>query len=230
MGVYAIADLHLSLGTDKPMDVFGGRWRNYVEKIKNGWTETVTDEDTVIIPGDFSWAVTQEELKPDLDFLEALPGKKVLMKGNHDYWWSTMKKLNEMLTLGGYKTISLLFNNAVRANDIAVCGSRGWDIFAATGHDDKMIRRENGRLTASCEQAQKLGGELVAFMHYPPVSPASTRDEFIEVLVKYGIKRCYYGHIHHSGAGRVFEGEKFGITFKLISADQLDFIPERIDI
>ena len=230
MGVYAIADLHLSLGSDKPMDVFGGRWRNYVEKIKTGWMQTVSENDTVIIPGDVSWAVTQEELKPDFDFLESLPGKKLIMKGNHDYWWSTIKKLNEFITACGYKTISFIFNSAVLAEGIAVCGSRGWDIFAATGHDDKIIRRENGRLTVSCEHAIALGGEPVAFMHYPPVSPASVRDEFIEVLQKYGIKRCYYGHIHHSGAGRVFEGEKFGITFKLISADQLDFIPERIDI
>lgn len=230
MGLYAISDLHLSLGTNKPMDVFGGRWVNYVEKIKNNWCATVTDDDTVIIPGDLSWAMNFEELEPDFDFIESLPGKKVLMKGNHDYWWSTLKKLNEFIKEKEYKTIKFLFNSAYFTDGISVCGSRGWDIFGTTGHDDKIVRRENGRLTVSCLEGQKLGGELIAFMHYPPVSPTSTKDEFIEVLQNFGVKRCYYGHIHHSGAGRVFEGEKFGITFKLISADQLDFIPERIDI
>jgi len=229
MALFAISDLHLSLGTDKPMDYFGGRWVNYVEKLKNAWCDTVTDEDTVIIPGDLSWAMNFEQLKPDFDFIESLPGKKVLMKGNHDYWWSTITKLNNFIEENGYKTISFLFNSALLSNGVSVCGSRGWDIFAAAEHDEKMVNRENLRLTASCKIGKELGGELVAFMHYPPVSPSSGKDEFISVLQSFGITRCYYGHIHHSGAGRVFEGEKFGISFKLISADTLNFTPIRID-
>ncbi len=230
MALFAIADLHLSLGTNKPMDIFGERWRNYVEKIEQGWRANVSETDTVIIAGDFSWAMNFEELIPDFDFLESLPGKKLLMKGNHDYWWSTVTKLNALKAQKGYDSIDFMFNTAHLCSGIAACGSRGWDIFASTGHDDKIVRRENGRLKTSCELASKLEGEPVVFMHYPPVSPASCKDEFIEVMQQYNVKRCYYGHIHYSGAGRVFQGEKFGINFKLISADMLNFVPEKISI
>ena len=145
MSLFAIADLHLSLGSDKPMDVFGGKWKNYVEKIKDGWYEAVSPEDTVVLIGDISWAQTFEQLLPDFALLESLPGRKIIIKGNHDYWWGTLTKLEAFLAQNHLETISFLFNNAYRVGDISVCGTRGWDIFSATGHDEKIRRREAGQ-------------------------------------------------------------------------------------
>lgn len=229
MSLFAIADLHLSLGVNKPMDIFGTRWENAVEKLEKNWRAAVTDADTVVIAGDFSWGMTADEALPDLKFLDGLPGKKLLMKGNHDYWWSTLKKLNALLEENDLKTIGFLFNNAYPVGDQTVCGSRGWNIFGASDQDNKLLRREVLRLEASCKEALALGGEPVVFMHYPPLSPVSDCTLFSDVLSRYGIKRCFYGHLHYGGKGRAFEGEKDGVTYKLISADVINFDPVRID-
>lgn len=229
MSLFAIADLHLSLGSDKPMDVFGGKWKNYVEKIKDGWYEAVSPEDTVVLIGDISWAQTFEQLLPDFALLESLPGRKIIIKGNHDYWWGTLTKLEAFLAQNHLETISFLFNNAYRVGDISVCGTRGWDIFSATGHDEKIRHREAGRLRASLDHAAVLGGEPVVFIHYPPVSERSRGDEMLDIIREYGVRRCYYGHIHSGGLGRAFLGEKYGVTYRIASADVVDFKPVRID-
>ena len=229
MALYTIGDTHLSLGSDKPMDVFGGKWKNYVEKIKDGWHGTVGPEDTVVLLGDISWALTFEQLLPDFALLESLPGRKIIIKGNHDYWWNTLTKLEAFMAQQGMRTISFLFNNAFRVGDISVSGTRGWDIFSATGHDDKIRRREAGRLRASLDHAVRLGGEPVAFLHYPPVSERSGRDELLDTIRDYGVRRCYYGHIHSGGLGRAFQGERDGVAYRLVSADVVDFKPVRID-
>lgn len=229
MALFAIADLHLSLGVDKPMDVFGARWENAVEKLEKNWRAAVTDDDTVVIAGDFSWGMTAAEALPDLKFLDSLPGKKLLMKGNHDYWWSTLTKLKALLEENELKTIDFLFNNAYPIGDKTVCGSRGWNIFGASDQDNKLLRREVMRLDASCKEALKLGGEPIVFMHYPPLSPVSDCTLFSDVLSRHGIKRCFYGHLHYGGKGRAFEGEKDGVTYQLISADVINFDPVRID-
>ncbi len=229
MSLFAIADLHLSLGVDKPMDVFGARWENAVEKLEKNWRAAITDEDTVVIAGDFSWGMTAEEALPDLKFLDGLPGKKLLMKGNHDYWWSTLKKLHALLEENELHSIGFLFNNAYPVGNLTVCGSRGWNIFGASAQDNKLLRREVLRLEASCKEAIALGGEPIVFMHYPPLSPVSDCTLFSDVLSKYGIKKCYYGHLHYGGKGRAFEGKKDGVTYQLISADVINFDPVRVD-
>ena len=148
MALYAIADLHLSLGTDKPMDVFRG-WENYVERLEKNWRALVTEEDTVVIAGDISWGMRLEETVQDFTFLESLPGKKLLLKGNHDYWWSTRSKIEAFFAAQGFCSMELVFNSAVRVGDITVCGTRGWLYNAETPEDRKIVARENGRLTLS---------------------------------------------------------------------------------
>lgn len=229
MPLFAMADLHLSLGSDKPMDVFGGKWKNYVNKIEDGWRSTVSEQDTVVLAGDISWAMNFEQLLPDFLFLESLPGKKILIKGNHDYWWNTVTKLQAFLEANSLTTFSFLFNNAFRVGDISVCGTRGWDIFSAAEHDDLIRRREAGRLRASLEYAAQFGGEPVVFIHYPPVNDRSRGDELLDTIHDFGVRRCYYGHIHSGGLGRAFRGEKFGVDYRLISADVVDFKPVRVD-
>ncbi|MFR4572178.1 MAG: metallophosphoesterase, partial [Hominenteromicrobium sp.] len=157
MALYAIADLHLSLGTDKPMDVFRG-WENYVERLEKNWRALVTEEDTVVIAGDISWGMRLEETGKDFAFIESLPGKKLLLKGNHDYWWSTRNKIETFFAQKGFKTMQLVFNSAERVGDITVCGTRGWLYNAETAEDKKIVARENGRLIASLNAAKALGG------------------------------------------------------------------------
>ena len=229
MSLFAIADLHLSLGVDKPMDIFGARWENAVEKLENNWRAKITDADTVVIAGDVSWGMTAQEALPDLQFLNRLPGKKLLMKGNHDYWWSTLKKLHALLEEHDLSTIDFLFNNAYPVGEKTVCGSRGWNIFGDSAQDNKLLRREVMRLEVSCKEALQTGGEPVVFMHYPPLSPMSSCTLFSDVLSKYGIKKCYYGHLHAGGKGRAFEGVKDGVTYQLISADVIQFNPVLVD-
>ena len=157
MALYTIADLHLSLGADKPMDVFRG-WENYVERLEKNWRALVTEEDTVVIAGDISWAMKLEDTERDFAFIHSLPGKKLLMKGNHDYWWSTRNKIDAFFKDKGFDSMEIVFNSAVRVGDITVCGTRGWLYNAETPEDRKIVARENGRLVASLKAAQALGG------------------------------------------------------------------------
>lgn len=224
MALYTIGDLHLPLGIDKPMNVFGSRWDNYVERIERNWSAAVRDEDTVVIPGDFSWATYIEQAERDFDFLEALPGKKILLKGNHDYWWTTMSKLNEFTAQHGYSSISFLHNNSYTVGDISVCGTRGWLYPAWRGFsadDEKYFNREVGRLELSLGMAQT--ENRVVFTHYPPMSRAGEGNAFCEVMKKYGVKQCYYGHLHAASHANRIPDVVDGIEYRLVSSDYLEF-------
>ncbi len=233
MALYVIADTHLSCGTEKPMDIFGVRWHNWTEKLTKNWTETVKEEDTVVIAGDISWAMNLQDAKEDFKLLNSLPGEKIIGKGNHDFWWNTLNKNEEFFKAEGITTVKHLYNNAYCVDDIAICGCRGWysdEKTAPRNADyDKIVMREVGRLKRSLEAADAFGKEKrkVVFFHFPPVFGDFVCREIVDTLHQYGVKECYYGHIH----GRydllpVTELEE--ISFTLVSADFLDFKPLKI--
>lgn len=226
MAVYAIGDTHLSLGSDKPMDVFGGGWTGYVEKLKEGFS-AISPEDTVVLCGDLSWGMSLEEAKQDFAFLNDLPGKKLLLKGNHDYWWNTASKMNKFFQENQFYTLSILHNNCGFYGDVALCGTRGWFYEEERGeHSAKVFNRELMRLEASLKAAEEK--EKICFLHYPPVYQGYCCKEIIELLQKYGVKRCYYGHLHGGSHRFAVCGERDGIHFELIAADYLRFKPEKI--
>lgn len=228
MALFVIADLHLSFGTDKPMDVFPG-WENYTQKLEENWNRLVGDEDTVVIAGDISWAMKLEETKEDFTFIHRLPGKKLLLKGNHDYWWSTKTKIEQYLSANGFDDLSVVFNCAHEADGKIIFGTRGWLYNAATDEDIKIVNREVGRLRLSLEDAKKYPGEKVAFLHYPPVYDNMECTEILQVLLENDIKDCYFGHIHGKQAGRKAPtGEYKGIRMHLISCDYVGFAPVRV--
>lgn len=225
MSLFAIADLHLSLGTDKPMDIFKG-WNNYVDRLTDNWKKIITDDDTVVVAGDISWAMKLSETYSDFDYINKLPGKKIFLKGNHDYWWETCNKMNKFLEENQFESINILFNNSFICDEFAVCGTRGWIIDAENDEDIKILSREVGRLKASLDSAVNSGKEPVVFLHYPPIYGDAVCEEIIEVLKQYNVKKCYYGHIHGSSMIRgSFNGEYEGINFRLISCDALAFVP-----
>ena len=228
MSLFAIADLHLSFGTDKPMDVFKG-WDNYVERLEENWRRLIGPEDTVVIPGDISWAMSLEEAKEDFAFLHALPGKKLVGKGNHDYWWCTKRKMDTFLADCGFDSIEILFNNAFAVDSIAVCGTRGWFFDAAKTEDRKILLREAGRLRLSIEEAKKTGLTPVVFLHYPPLYGDEVCEEIMEVLREHEIRRVYYGHIHGPGYRRAVTVLYGGMDFRLISCDYLGFRPVLVE-
>lgn len=223
--LYTIGDLHLSLGTDKPMDIFAG-WSNHIERLKENWNSRITDNDTVVLIGDHSWALKLKDSKNDLEFIhKELNGKKILVKGNHDLWWQTMNKNKEFLEENGFTSISFLFNSAFRVGDITICGTRGWISENGEPADQKVLNREAGRLEASLSAGAKLGGELTAFIHYPPVYRVEENRPIIEIMQKYGVKRCYYAHLHGPSIRGAVNGVRDGITYRLVSADSLGFDP-----
>ncbi|MFA6948079.1 MAG: metallophosphoesterase [Eubacteriales bacterium] len=235
MSLFVIADTHLSLSVKKPMDIFGDRWNGYTEKLISRWRTTVRDGDTVVLPGDISWAMELEEARDDLMLLDSLPGRKIIGRGNHDYWWSSAKKLAEFTAENNITTLDFLYNNAFIAENTVICGTRGWytdEKIASRGADyRKLIAREAARLTLSLEQGVKLdagaGRERAAFLHFPPAFGDYICPELIEVLHKYGVASCFYGHIHGQyDIGQVREID--GIEFVLCAADYLDFYPMRI--
>ncbi len=234
MSIFSIADLHLSLAADKPMDVFGSRWKSYTEKIETRWRAVVNEDDTVIVPGDISWAMTLEEARTDLAFIESLPGRKLIGKGNHDYWWATMSKMRQFTEACGFKTIDFLYNNAFECEDYIVCGTRGWYVEerlqnASENADyQKIVAREATRLDLSLTEAAALRGQsdktVLCYLHFPPVFRNFVCRELVDTMHKHGVKHCYFGHIHgvyNVPRSTVFEG----INMTLISADFLDFIP-----
>ena len=238
MSLFTISDLHLSTlaATNKSMEVFGRRWQDYIKRIEASWRRLITDSDTVVIPGDISWALSLSEAVSDLKFLDSLPGKKILGKGNHDCWWSTMRKHDELFLKEEIKTISFLFNNAHETEDFIIAGTRGWynDEDATNAPDNadflKLTNREAGRLTASLNEAKRLKEaspekEILVFMHFPPFWNGKASESRIEILHKFDIKRVYYGHIH----GNYTVPESFtydGIEMNIVSADYLEFIPK----
>lgn len=224
MSLFAIADLHLSLGADKPMDIFPG-WAGYVEKLEKNWRENVRPEDTVVIAGDISWGLEIGETKEDFAFLDSLPGTKLLLKGNHDLWFSTKTKVERFFGENGFSTLKILFNNAYEYGDYAICGTRGW---MNDQTDKKVLLRECGRLRLSLEAGKKLGKKPLVFLHYPPVYGGGECYEILDVLLEYGIERVYYGHIHGYSAGYAINGIRNGIDFRLISCDYIQFNPIKI--
>ena len=224
MSLFAIADLHLSLGADKPMDIFPG-WAGYVEKLEKNWRENVRPEDTVVIAGDISWGLEIGETKEDFAFLDSLPGTKLLLKGNHDLWFSTKTNVERFFEENGFSTLKILFNNAYEYGDYAICGTRGW---MNDQTDKKVLLRECGRLRLSLEAGKKLGKKPLVFLHYPPVYGGGECYEILDVLLEYGIERVYYGHIHGYSAGYAINGIRNGIDFRLISCDYIQFNPIKI--
>lgn len=225
MAIYAIADLHLAFGNKKPMDIFKG-WQDYTARIESNWRAIVQPDDTVVLPGDISWAMKLEDCKEDFAFINALPGQKIILKGNHDYWWTTMKKMEAFLADNNFSTIHLLQNNCYIANEVAICGTRSWLFDIDEPHDEKVMNREVGRLTASLNAAGQT--EKIAFLHYPPVYPNAQAAEIVKTLKQFHVKECYYGHLHSGSIAYAIQGEVEGITYKLVSADGLRFCPYKI--
>ena len=224
MALFVIADTHLSLSTGKTMSVFDG-WSDYESRLEKNWRAVVSDSDTVVIPGDVSWCMSMEEGLEDFRFLDSLPGRKILMKGNHDYWWSTKKKADEFFEKHELNSLNILHNNTYVEGNIAIAGSRGWFFDAESDSDKKVLLREVGRIKKSIDEAKKTGLEPVVFLHYPPLTLLQKCDEIYDLLVDENIKRCYYGHLHSYSHQSAFNGESDGIKFTLISADYLGFCP-----
>ena len=228
LSLFVVSDLHLSFGTDKPMDIFGG-WQDYTRRIAENWSSIVTDNDTVVLGGDLSWATKLDDSKVDFEYIHSLPGQKIILKGNHDYWWSTVKKMSEFFEKNGFDDIKILYNNAFEVGKIAVCGTRGW-MFEDTQQDEKIKQREAGRFLRSAEEAVKTGLEPVAFLHYPPVFGDEISENMLEVLHRFNIKRCYYGHLHGAAsAQKALNGEFEGIKFRLTSCDTVGFCPVLVE-
>ena len=228
MALFAIGDLHLSIDGDKSMEVFGGRWTDYLRKIERGFS-LLTDEDTCVLCGDIAWGMTLEATREDFLFLSRLPGRKIILKGNHDYWWTTAAKAYRFFAENEIRNLEILNNNCWMYGDYAICGTRGWFFEEEKGdeHDRKIMLREVGRLEASLKAA----GELpkLVFLHYPPKYQGYECPEILALLEQYQVERCYYGHIHGKGHASAFQGEHNGTVFRMVSADYLDFYPLKIE-
>ena len=231
MSIYTIADLHLPFGVDKPMDIFGNVWKNYTDKILKNWNDCIKPDDTVVIPGDLSWATYLNDAYRDFDFLNKLPGKKIITKGNHDYFFTTLAKMNKFLCENKFDTIKILQNNFFFEEDILICGSRGWDITAGSEEDIKILNREAIRLELSLSQAKKTypDKDIYVFMHYPPIlRDIKNENGFLRLFEKYNVKKCFYGHLHSNGIHTAFSGENNNVIFSLISADAVNFMPQKV--
>lgn len=225
MSLYVLGDLHLSLGTDKPMDIFKG-WSSYVERITENWNKAVGENDTVVVNGDISWAMSLENTEKDFRYInDNLAGSKIFIKGNHDYWWSTKAKMDAYLQEKGFDKIKILHNNAYLVEGVSVCGTRGWINDDGQPFDAKLLNREAGRMEMSLKEGEKLGGRLIAFIHYPPIFAGEKNYYILDVLKKYGVKQCYYGHVHGAARKNAFVGEYEGISFDIASCDCVDFAP-----
>lgn len=228
MSIFALGDTHLSFGTDKSMEVFDG-WENYVSRLQENWEKLVQPEDTVVIPGDISWGMSLAQAKPDFAFLDALPGTKLIGKGNHDYWWTTASKMKAFFHEEGFSSLYILHNNAYVIGEYAVCGTRGWFFDDPAPEAEKILNREVGRLKCSIEAAKASGKEPLVFIHYPPLTNTQECTPIMNVLREEGIRRCYYAHLHGNSIHYAFRGEKDGIRFQLVSADALQFVPLQIE-
>ena len=251
MSIYAIGDLHLSLNKEKPMDIFGGNWKNHEQKIKENWKNTVQDNDLVILPGDFSWEMHLKDMYNDFAYLNDLPGKKILLKGNHDYWWTTLAKMREFLQENKFENIDFLYNNSYLFEEKIIAGTRGWAL-NDTENSNKMNHREEERLKLSLQSGVDNFGdkEIICIMHYPPIVAEESRisqenvneiennneeakneelnknlkiSNYVQIMKQYNVKTCLYGHLHGESHKEAFEGNYDGIQFELVSSDYLDF-------
>lgn len=228
MSLFATADLHLSLGGNKPMDVFRG-WTDYVARLEKNWRSIVKEEDTVVIAGDVSWGMSLTESIQDFAWIDSMPGQKLILKGNHDYWWVTKRKMDTFFEEQGFSTLKILHNNHFVVGSHAVCGTRGWFYDDAKNEDKKVLLREAGRLRMSIESAEKEGYTPIVFLHYPPVYSNMVCAEMMEVLKRHNIRRCCYGHIHGASSRFAVTGGYDGIDFRLISCDYTGFTPVLIE-
>jgi len=224
MALYAIGDLHLSFGVNKPMDVFGGNWIGYMDKLQEGLS-VIGPEDTTVLLGDLSWALDFAGAKADFAWIDQIPGRKIILKGNHDYWWSTAAKFYKFCEENGFSNQFILNNNCYEYGDWAICGTRGWffEEERSGQHDEKVFKRELIRLDASLQAAGER--RKLVFLHYPPRYKGYQCDEILELLQKYQVRRCFYGHLHGPSHKLAMEGLWDGIEFRLVSADFLDFQP-----
>lgn len=228
MALYTIADLHLACAVDKPMDIFGGKWQNYMQKIETHWQAIVRPEDTVVIGGDLSWGIDFKQSLADFQYLARLPGRKIVLKGNHDLWWNTVRKMNAFLQENGLENIEFLHNNCFLYENIALCGTRGWffEEDFKESHDEKIFRRELIRLETSLKAGQAANpDEIYCFLHYPPIYANFRCGEIIELMRRYGVTRCIYGHLHSDSLRWAVTGPNEGIDFTLVSGDYVDFTP-----
>jgi len=236
MAIFAISDLHLALGVEKPMDVFGDRWTNYMERLEALWRNTVSMNDFVIIPGDISWATYLEQSYKDFKFIDALPGKKIILKGNHDYWWTTLRKLEAFVEENRFTSIKFLHNNCYNVEHITLCGTRGWKCPGDNDfgeEDEKIYKRELQRLQLSLRCAAEINnnispGNIVVAMHYMPFNLKGEPSGFVDLMEKHNVRICLYGHLHAEGIKNAVEGRVGEIEYQLISADHLEFEPMRI--
>jgi predicted phosphohydrolase len=227
MALYAIGDLHLCLGAAKPMDIFGGAWVGYMDKLRQGLS-VIEPEDTTVLLGDLSWALDLSGAKDDFSFVNDIPGRKIILKGNHDYWWSTASKFYKFCAENGFENQYILHNNHYVYEDWAICGTRGWFFEEERGgeHDEKVFKRELMRLEASLQAAGDM--EKIVFLHYPPKYKGYECAPILELLEKYEVGRCFYGHLHGPSHGLAMEGLWNGVDYRLVSADRLNFQPFRV--
>lgn len=226
MSIYAISDLHLSLGSvSKQMDIFDG-WENYVDRLQQNWIRTVQKCDTVVVAGDISWGMSLSESIDDFRFLDSLPGKKILLKGNHDYWWSTRNKMENFFAEHGFSSLSILFNSTVEVEDVCVCGTKGFADPDISDENLKLQNREAHRLELSLLKAREIGKDPLVFLHYPPIYKNYKSMKILNVLMRNHIDKCYYGHVHGVDAHQnIFKDVYKDIKFSLISCDYLNFNP-----
>ena len=227
MALYAMGDLHLCLGAPKPMDIFGGAWVGYMDKLKEGVAH-ITEEDTTVLLGDLSWALDLPSAAQDFAWINQIPGRKIILKGNHDYWWSTVAKFNKFCTENGFENLHLLNNNCFEYGDWAICGTRGWffEEERSGQHDEKVFRRELCRLEASLKAAGEKN--KMVFLHYPPRYKGYECREILDLFEQYGVRQCYYGHLHGGSHKLAMEGLWDGVEFHLVAADYIGFKPRTV--
>ena len=226
MALYAIGDLHLSLSVNKSMEVFGPAWENYHARIEDA-LGILAEEDTLVLAGDTSWGMNLQEAEADFRFLDRFPARKLLVKGNHDYWRCTAAKFNRFCAEKGLRTLSLLHNNCAFYEDYALCGTRGWFWEEEQrAHDANVLNREVMRLETSLQAAE--GRPILCFLHYPPIYQGYECPEILAALEKYPVEQCCYGHLHGAAIRRRLEGKRGSTDFSLISADYLGFLPKKI--
>jgi len=224
MALYAIGDLHLCLGAEKPMDVFGGKWVDYMQKLKENLA-VIQPGDTTVLLGDLSWALDLEQAQADFSWINQIPGRKIILKGNHDYWWSTVAKFDKFCVENNFSNMMLLHNNHFEYDGWAICGTRGWffEESRSSDHDEKVFKREILRLEASLKSAGDI--PKLVFLHYPPRYKGYVCQEILDLLDQYQVRHCYYGHLHGASHGLALEGLWDGVEYRLVSADKLEFHP-----
>ena len=229
MSIFAIGDTHLSLNSDKPMNIFKG-WDDYVERLSANWQAVVEPKDTVVVMGDVSWAMSLSEAQKDFAFLNDLPGQKIILKGNHDYWWNTRRKMEDFFSENGFSTLHILHNNAFLVDGFSICGTRGWFYDDTQSEPEKVLLREVQRLKTSIDAGRALGGEPIVFLHYPPITLQQRCKPILDLLEQEKITKCFYAHLHGSAAYSSYRGEFQGTHFELLSGDFLKFCPKLIEL